>query len=163
SADTAGTSITASYNSTTETLVLSGSDTLADYQAVLDTVAFSSGAGDPTNGGANPSRTLSWVVNDGALTSAAQTETLTIQNPPATAGFTENGPSVTLAPSLVVTDTNPGASIISATVALSGGTLPGALHVLAANTAGTSITASYNSTTETLVLSGTDTLAHYQQ
>ena len=73
-ADTTGTSIAASYDSTTETLTLTGSDTLAHYQQVLDSVTFASGA-DPTNGNSNPTRTLSWTVNDGSLTSAAQTET----------------------------------------------------------------------------------------
>ena len=61
----AGTSITASYNAATETLMLSGSDTLAHYQQVLDSVTFSSGS-NPTNSGANPTRTLTWTLNDGA-------------------------------------------------------------------------------------------------
>ena len=37
----AGTSISYSYNSATETLTLSGSDTLAHYQQVLQSVSFS--------------------------------------------------------------------------------------------------------------------------
>src|SRR5262249_21312368 len=79
-ADVSSTSITASYNAATERLTLTGSDTLAHYQAVLDSVTFNSTATDPTNAGANLTRTLSWVVNDGTVTGAAQTETLTIQN-----------------------------------------------------------------------------------
>src|SRR5262249_48916614 len=166
-ADTSGTNIFATYNTTTEPLTLQGSDTLAHSQRVLARAPSSPPAADPTNGGSNLTRTLSWVANDGTLTSAAQTETLTVQNtpainPPAHASFTENGASVTLAPALVVTDPNSG-NLISATVALTGGTFAGDGDVLAANTAGTSITASYNASTETLVLSGSDTLAHYQQ
>ena len=52
-ANTAGTSITASYNSTTETLTLTGSDTLAHYQPVLDSVTFSSTSDNPTNFGSD--------------------------------------------------------------------------------------------------------------
>src|SRR5262249_53189795 len=62
--NTAGTAIAASYNSTTETLTLSGADTVAHYSQVLDSVTFSSGA-NPSNSGSNPSRILSWTVNDG--------------------------------------------------------------------------------------------------
>ncbi|HNL13877.1 MAG TPA: DUF4347 domain-containing protein, partial [Accumulibacter sp.] len=43
------------------------------------------------------------------------------------------------------------------------GLADGASEVLAANTTGTSIAASYNSATGTLTLSGWDTVAHYQQ
>ncbi len=50
-------------------LVLSGNDTPAHYQLVLDAVSYRSTAVDPSNGGANPSRSISWVINDGALNS----------------------------------------------------------------------------------------------
>jgi lipopolysaccharide export system protein LptA len=173
--DTTGTTISASYDAATETLTLTGADTLAHYQSVLDSITFSSTAADPTNGNANPTRTLSWTVDDGALASTAQTETLTIQNgpainPPAHAAFTENqAPPTTLAPSLVVTDSNVGASITGATVALTGGTFAGDGDILNVNGAAgnlfvngaSTITVSYDTVTETLTLSGTDTLADY--
>src|SRR5262249_42061391 len=79
---TSGTNITASYDSTTETLTLSGADTLAHYQSVLDQVTFSAGE-NPNDFGSNPTRTLTWVLNDGHTTnnlSTAQTETLNITN-----------------------------------------------------------------------------------
>ena len=50
-------------------LVLSGNDTVPHYQAVLDAVSYRSTAVDPSNGGANPTRTITWQVNDGALNS----------------------------------------------------------------------------------------------
>jgi hypothetical protein len=50
-------------------LILSGNDTVAHYQSVLDAVSYHSTAADPSNGGANPSRNISWQVNDGALNS----------------------------------------------------------------------------------------------
>ena len=69
-ANTTGTSITASYNSATETLMLSGTDTLAHYQQVLDSRRPSSSTSDnPTNYGSDATRTVTWVVNDGSARS----------------------------------------------------------------------------------------------
>jgi hypothetical protein len=70
SANVAGTSITASYDPTTGVLTLTGNDTLVHYRQVLDSVTY-----NPTNFGADTSRTISWV---GTLNSATQTTTLTI-------------------------------------------------------------------------------------
>src|SRR5205807_9940866 len=74
------TSIPASYNAATETLTLTGTDTLAHYQSVLDSVTFSSGS-NPSNGNLNRTRTVSWVVNDGSGSnnlSTAATTTISI-------------------------------------------------------------------------------------
>ena len=62
---TTGTSISASYSSATGVLSLTGTDTLAHYQQVLDSVTYSSSSQNPTNYGADASRTISWSVNDG--------------------------------------------------------------------------------------------------
>ena len=75
-ATTTGTSITSSYNSSTGVLGLSGSDTLAHYQQVLDSVSYSSTSQNPTNSGVDPGRKISWVANDGTLNSAPQTTTV---------------------------------------------------------------------------------------
>src|SRR5947209_19697186 len=72
-ATTTGTSITASYAASTGVLSLTGSDTLAHYQQVLDSVSYTTSSQNPTNSGADPSRTVSWVVNDGTLNSATPT------------------------------------------------------------------------------------------
>src|SRR6202035_5221210 len=80
-ATTSGTSITASYNRTNETLILSGSDTLADYKSVLDTVTFNDTSLNPTSFGSDPTRTVTWVLNDGAASSnlsTTQTSTISI-------------------------------------------------------------------------------------
>lgn len=76
--------------------------------------------------------------------------------------YTENGAAITLAPALTLSDVD-NTTLASATVRISAGTFTGDGDVLAANVTGTGITATYNATTETLLLSGTDTLAHYQQ
>src|SRR5262249_6221290 len=167
--DTTGTVITASYDSSTQRLILSGADTLADYQTVLDHVTFSSGV-NPNNSNSNPTRTVTWVLNDGAGSfnlSAAQTTTINIANEPPTLtsvasslAFTQ-GNTTTISPSVPVTDFD-SANLPSATVSITGGTFSGDGDVLGFSTSGTSITASYNAATETLKLSGIDTLAHYQ-
>jgi hypothetical protein len=59
-ANTTGTNITASYDSATETLMLTGSDVLAHYQQVLDSVTFTSTSPNPTHYGSNPTRTVTW-------------------------------------------------------------------------------------------------------
>src|SRR5262249_4988654 len=172
SATVAGTSITSSYNAATETLTLTGSDTVAHYQSVLDSVTFKSG-GYPTNHGSNATRTLSWVVNDGNPStglSTAQTSTITITPLDAaptlasvatSIGFTENGAAVTLSGNLSVAD--PDSTLItSATVSIAGGACVGHREVLGFDTTGTAIVGSYDSSTETLLLSGADTLAHYK-
>ena len=86
-ASTSGTNITASYSASTGVLSLTGTDTLAHYQQVLDSVSYSSSNQNPTNYGADPSRTVSWVVNDGTLSSATQTTTVNITGGPATASL----------------------------------------------------------------------------
>src|SRR5262249_55179499 len=65
---TAGTNITYSYNTGTETLTLTGTDTLAAYQSVLDSVTFDSPSDNPTDFGSDPTRTVTWTVNDGSTT-----------------------------------------------------------------------------------------------
>jgi large repetitive protein len=66
-ADSDPTNISAVYAA--GTLTLSGQDSISHYQQILDAVAYRSTAADPTNGGADPNRTITWQVNDGALNS----------------------------------------------------------------------------------------------
>jgi hypothetical protein len=63
-ADTAGTNISASYDTATGTLTLTGTDTLADYSHVLDSVTFSSPGSNPDNFGLDPTRTVTWSATD---------------------------------------------------------------------------------------------------
>src|SRR5262249_50578425 len=78
SATTTGTSIAQSYNSTTGVLTLSGLDSFTHYQTVLASVKFTSTSENPTDFGSDTSRTLTWVVNDGLLTSSPQTSTVSV-------------------------------------------------------------------------------------
>ena len=77
------------------------------------------------------------------------------------AAFTEDQPPVALAPSATVTDVD-NANLTSATVTLTN-LLDTGHESLAPNVAGTSISGAFNSGTGVLTLSGSDTVAHYQQ
>ena len=156
----AGTSITTSFSG--ETLTLSGDDTLAHYTQVLDSVQFKSTAGDPTNGNANLTRTISWTVSDGVITSSTPTSTIAIRGAPSvTAGasvsFTGGGSASTLDSGITVTDTF-NATISSATITV-GSFLSGDLLNFSTQNG---ITGSYNSGTGVLTLSGTASVANYQ-
>src|SRR5262249_18683121 len=160
--------ITASYDAASETLLLSGSDTLAHYQSVLDKVTFTTASDNPDDFGADPTRTVTWVLNDGAASnslSAAQTSTINITaatDPPTLSAVPANvtcsaGQTVTLASLAAVADPD-NINLVNATVKITGGTFAGDGDTLAATQIG-NITVSYDSATETLTLSGTDTLA----
>ena len=65
--------------STGETVAISGSGSQAEYQTLLDGLAFASSAADPTNAGANGSRTVAITVTDAfGATSAPQSVTVVI-------------------------------------------------------------------------------------
>jgi VCBS repeat-containing protein len=168
SANVAGTSITASYDPTTGVLTLTGNDTLVHYRQVLDNVTYNSTSSNPTNFGADTSRTISWVVNDGTLNSAPQTTTLTITAqdaapalgnvaPTASYAAVDSNPAsstpVTLSSALTVSDVDD-QTLQSAKVTISSGFLTG--DVLAfTNTSSTTygnITASYDATHGVLTL-----------
>jgi hypothetical protein len=82
--------ITGSYNSGTGELILTGTDTLDDYQAALQSVTYSFSHGDPTGGGTATSRTITWSVDDGAAQSTAATSTVDVSDPPSTLAITSS-------------------------------------------------------------------------
>ena len=65
-------------HSTATSLVLMGIANLASYEAAFEQVAFSSTSDNPTNYGANTSRTVSFTVTDGVSTSNAVSTTLNV-------------------------------------------------------------------------------------
>ena len=71
-ANTAGTAIAASYSG--GVLALSGSDTAADYQRVLESVTYSDAAADPNL----TARVITVVATDGTTSSNTVTATLAI-------------------------------------------------------------------------------------
>src|SRR5262249_608153 len=131
SADTTGTSITASYDSVGEGLVLARSDTLDPYQQVLDSIASNSTSLNPTDFGSVASHEVVWVLDDGGAgsnlsTPATTTVTLTAVNdaPTVAAAATDTfvtGETLTLSPSLSVSDPD-NINLANATVSITGGT-----------------------------------------
>ncbi len=73
--------ITGSYNAATHVLTLTGTATLAQYQAALRSVTFSNTGDNPDNFGTSTTRTITWVVDDGQSShhaSSAATTTLAV-------------------------------------------------------------------------------------
>lgn len=106
-------------------LTLSGSATLAAYQAALQTVTYENTSNNPTAPGT--SRTVTWIANDGAGSSPAVTSTINVTAvntaPVVTAGgtlnFEENQGASVIDATVTVTDDN--STLASATVQLTGG------------------------------------------
>ena len=180
-ADTTGLAITASYNAANGTLTLTGTDTLVDYTHVLDSITFLSTSPNPSNDGANLTRTISWSVTDGNPTnaiSATVTSTVDVHAVPTVITGTETvvagadvdftagqGKSVVLDPAISVFD---GTSLTGATVSIASGFQSGetlgfdASNLTGTQINGTNITESYNSSTGVLTLTGKDTPQDYQ-
>ena len=161
------------YTLSGSALTLRGVDTLADYQAVLDLVAyaFSPGNGDPTAGriGGN-SLTIDWSVNDGTASSNTATSNLTVVHtaPTVTAGATvdfETGSTApaTLDAGVTVSDPDSGGNLIGATVAIQGAAAGDALTI---NGSGSGTfdagKISYSFSGSSLVLSGSNSISAYQ-
>ena len=170
SANTTGLPITSSYNTLTGVLTLSGTDTLADYQAALRSVAYSFNPanGDPTGGGGHTSRTVGWSINDGVSQSAIGTSTLTAIHaaPSVTAGgtvsFTGGGSAVTLDPTLTLAD--PDSTVLASATVSVGGYVAGDILSFTNTSVATfgNITGVYASGTLTLTSSGASaTLAQW--
>ena len=71
--------ITFSYDAGLQRLLFESPAAVADYQALMQAVQFGSTSENPTNFGANPTRTLGWGLSDGEdYSSPAQTTQITI-------------------------------------------------------------------------------------
>ncbi len=139
-------------------LVLSGNDSVLAYQEVLDAVSFMSSAADPSNGGADPTRNITWQVNDGVLNS--QTPSTDPNNPVndtllhfaaapvvdldtgaagdnSVTSFTENGAPIPIGNAISVTDSDD-ATLSSATIVLTNAKPGDALSIVGALPAGIS-------------------------
>jgi len=163
--------VTGVYNAATGVLTLSGTDTLADYQAVMRSVKFSSSSDDPTANNTKTTRTVTWAATDansdavGAQTSAGVSSTINLtavnDAPVMTAGatlaYTEQGAAAVIDNTVTLTDADD-TQMSGATVSI-GSFVAG--DTLIWTNAGT-VTGAYNAATGVLTLSGTDTLANYQ-
>jgi hypothetical protein len=161
------------YNSSTGVLLIHGTGTVADYQTILRSVTYNNTSNTPDT----TQRDVTVVANDGQEDSPSATShvSVTQTNDAPTldlngaggganevASYTEDSPATTLAPNTVAADVD-NANLQSATVTLTNHP-DTAAEVLTVDTSGTSISAvAYNSGTGVLSLSGSDTVAHYQQ
>ena len=80
------TGITFLWDPTLHALVFTGASSVANYQALLQTVQFQSTSHNPTDFDTSPQRTLTWFVSDGtAVTTATTTLDIVAHDDPAVA------------------------------------------------------------------------------
>lgn len=171
--DTTGTNISSSYDATTGVLTLSGVDTIEQYEQVLATLTYENTSDDPDD----DRRFIQTTVNDGESSSnisRSQADIIpvndvpvldlngTANNAPVEVTFTEDGPAVQVMPfsDLEVSDPD-NTSIASAEIAITN-LLDSPNELLAVDTSGTDIVASYDATTGVLSLSGPDTPNNFE-
>jgi hypothetical protein len=155
--------ITGTFDALTGTLTLTGSDTVANYQAALASVTYFNTSNTPSGA----ARTVTIVTNDGALNSVAATDTINVSAvndaPVVTAGhilnYTENQAATAIDTALTVSDVD-SANLASATVQITGNYVNGE-DLLAFATIG-AISGTFDALTGTLTLTGSDTVANYQ-
>src|SRR3954452_8715601 len=124
----------------------SGSDTLTI--AINDN--GNTGSGGPLSDSQSTSITIS-PVNDQAVVNGL-----------VNVSYTEDGPHVSIAPGAVVVDPD-NANLTGALISISGNADGPGNDILESDTTGTSITGNFVANAANLTLSGTDTLANYQQ
>jgi len=157
--------ISGSYNAATGILTLTGMATLANYQAALDSITYSSSLADPSKGGTDAARTVTFSTNDGLNSSKSLAASLTLAATPAPSlsgagdpAYQLGGAAVAIAHGLAVSDAG-SSTLASATVTITGGFVAGdALGFANQN----GITGSYNAATGVLTLTGTASVAAYQ-
>ena len=152
--------ITATWNAATGTLTLTGSDTVANYQAALRAVKYQNTSDNPSA----VTRTVSFQVSDGALDSNVLTRSITVtpvDDAPvlagieaASLGYTENDPATPLTSTITASDVD-NTNLAGATIQITGNYQIGQDVLSFADTA--TITGSWNAASGTLTLAGSDT------
>ena len=152
------------YSISGATVTLTGTDTLADYQAVLDSITFSTTA---TVAG---SRTVDWTVTDGVASSARATSTVSVALGPqvaagATVIYDGGGTPATLDGGLTLTD--PFSTTLTGATATIGSAIAGDTLTINGTTSGiihdgSNGTIGYTFANGIMTLTGADTVADYQ-
>ena len=158
-ANTTGTNIGASFDG--GVLTLSGTDTIAHYQQVLESITYNNTSGDPTVA----SETINIVAMDDAGKSGNMaTSTISVAAIPINLTLNHRvDDNVVLTTSAISIADNPGiidpfsANLANITLTLAN---PQPGDVLTADTRGTNIAARFSG--GVLTLTGVDTLIHYQ-
>ena len=156
--------ITGNFDTTTGVLTLTGSDTVADYQAALRAVMYHTNQAP----NANP-RTMSFVVNDGTTDSNSApriVDVTPVNNPPQLSAIettpldVKPGQAATIITSSLLLVDPDDDNLTGATVTITGHYQNGQDVLAFVNTP--KITGTFNATTGTLTLSGTDTVTDYR-
>jgi VCBS repeat-containing protein len=123
--------ITGTFNAATGTLMLNGTDTLANYQLALRAVKYNNTSDNPSTS----ARTVTWLVNDGLLDSNIATSTINVtavndapvNNVPAgTQSTNQNTPLIFSSGNgnqISVSDVDAGTSVIQVSLSVTSGTL----------------------------------------
>ncbi|MFZ4289021.1 cadherin domain-containing protein [Variovorax sp. HJSM1_2] len=156
--------ITGSWNATTGVLTLTGSATLADYQAALRSITYVNTSDNPSTA----TRSVSFTVNDGTVNSAAATRNIAItavNDAPvvsatgSTLSYTENAAATPIDAGLTLGDVD-NALLVGATVSLSANYVNGEDQLAFTNANG--ITGNWDAATGVLTLTGSASVADYQ-
>ncbi|MEO5362341.1 MAG: DUF4347 domain-containing protein, partial [Magnetococcus sp. DMHC-8] len=152
-------------------LTLSGTATVAQYQAALRAIGFQNDSSDPTNHGLATSRTLTWAFRDAnsdgvGVQTGSNTSTLLIvatNDAPvvaagATLAYSEQEAAAVIDSTVSLSDVD-SSQITGATVNISSGYTDGDLLAFASQSG---ITGTYDATTHQLTLNGTASIAQYQ-
>ncbi|MGY3133593.1 putative thioesterase [Bradyrhizobium sp. USDA 4501] len=154
--------ITGSFNAATGTLTLTGSSSVANYQAALASVTYINSSDNPSG----LARTVTITTNDGTLDSSPVTDTINVtpvNDPPVVTGhtlnYTENQAATAFDPAIIVSDVD-NTTLTGATVQITGNYANG--QDVLAFTSQNGITGSFNAGTGMLTLTGTASVADYQ-
>ena len=156
--------ITASWNALTGALTLSGQDTISDYRTALRNISFQN-VYPALN--TSLSRSISFQVTDGLLSSNVVSRDVTIVVPPTLSGtvdklnYIEKSVPLIIAPNLVATDPN-SVNFVSAAISFSNWQAEDRLSYSNLFGLQASFTQDLVAHTSSLIITGNDTIAHYQ-
>ncbi len=161
------TNIKSSWNATTGTLILSGTDTVSNYRTALHNVTYHNTSSTPNT---SVVRTVQFQTTDGILPSNFITRDLSVlsSSVPAvlsgvngTGTYFQGDPSVVLATGLVITDPNT-VNLASATISFTNWQAEDRLDFNNIFALQHTLTQDFTAHTATLMISGTDLVDHYQ-
>ncbi len=160
---TGGGGIAVNWDGSTGTLTLSGSATLATYEAALRSITFD----NPSENPAASARTVSVTLSDGGASSSTLTRSITVtptnDAPTVVAGgsasYTENAVPSIVDAGVVVADVD-SATLASASVQITGGHVPAEDQLAATGAGGIGVT--WTAATGTLSFAGTASVSSYE-
>jgi len=162
------TSITSSYNTSTYLLTLSGNDSLANYETVLESITFSNNSENPDNYGTQINRLLSYEVYDTEGNSSVEFSSLAINvvnDKPSFSLFdnistyTEGSANIAVDTTLTLSDID-STHLSTANIIISANFLSGDNLIVSLGNSG--LNSSFDASQGVLSLAGTATLAVYE-